>query len=256
MNRRVMLKTGLFIVLLGISMSGCTRQSTERVQWQGLCIPKDKVGWLQSGPGDGRGGLLSNMFSQAPGLDKSAVPKVTVTFSGAELAAAIPGYTPTVPTKWGRPLTLGSVVSIKPMKYAKMPHQEAYVGIFRDVWNLSGTWGSTWAGSKIVPLKGTSYYKVIPKDVQLYDSWFALTTINPANHQPHDPPFENTSAWYIGTCGTRKSAIGLECKRALLHKKFYLEYTVERSNLGLIDEIDQFMLKHIQRWAKACEGSD
>lgn len=253
MNRHVRLKIGLLIVLLGISVSGCVRQSAERVQWQGLCIPKDKVGWLQPGPEDVHGGWVTNTANHLSGLDKSSAPKVTVTFAGTELATAIPNYTPTITGKLGYKLRLGSVVSIKPMKYAAMPHQEAYIGIFKDVWNLSGTWGATWAGSKVVPLTKTSFYEVIPKRERPYDSWFALTTIDPNNHKSSDPPFKDISAWYIGTCGAMGAATGFQCHRALLSEKFYIEYTVDEVNIKLVDKIDQFMLGRIHLWAKACQ---
>lgn len=255
MNVRAKLEHTLFTILMVSSMSGCAQQSVERVQWQGLCIPKDKVGWLQPGPSAVHNGWLSSMLGHLkPELDRSAVPKVTVTFHEAELAAAIPGYVPTVTGQLGYTLHLGSVVSIKPMKYATMPHQEAYIGIFRDVWNLTSTWSNfNWANSKIISLKGANYYKIIPEDVRPYDDFFVLSAVNPRHHQPNDPPFENISAWYIGDCGPTTST-GFRCDRALLGKKFYIQYTVEKPNITLVNKIDRFMINHIHQWAKACKG--
>lgn len=233
------------------SLNACSQPSVERVRWEDLCIPKQQISWLHPGPGATASGPLTSMINhQKEKFDKVPAPVIEVDFSRDDLNKAIAGYKPSLQGKLGT--FMDSFLMIKLSKDATKPHQEAYSAIFLDLWHLRSKW-SDFSGSKIAPLPGTPYYKVIPKEWQPYGDSFILTKIDLSKHYSETMPADLDS-WYVGFCGVTVEKLGFSCRRALLGKKYYIEYLIYEPNINLIPDMDRFMLSQMHRWAEACKS--
>jgi len=246
------------IALLTIVTFGA--QGKQLVKWEGLCIPKERVSWMQPGGGPQQNGPIADALNHLkPGLGQFAVPGIIVAFNGEEMARAIPGYTGAYDYKLSGGsvvhLHLGSVVIIKPAKNAVQPYEFASIVNLRNLWNLSGKW----AGSDVIRLTGTRYYKVVRRGNAPYGFSFDLVKINPSSKNKDDVPFDPVSNWYTGYCGINnptQPGMGFECQRSLIGKTFYIQYSVDSKNINLIDQIDEFMKDHVNNWTANCSSAE
>lgn len=236
-------------------------QAQQLLKWEGLCIPEERVSWMQPGGGPQQNGPIVEALNHIkPELGQFNNPGIIVAFTGKEMAKAIPGYTGVSDFKNSDGsivhLQWGSVVIIKPVKNAIQPYEDASTTNLKDLWNLTGKW----AGSDVTRLAGTRYYKVIRRDIIPYGPWisFDLVKINPSSKSKYGSAFDPVSNWYIGYCGAidaTQLAMGFRCHRSLVGKTFYIQYSVVGININLINQLDDFMKGHIRRWTSNCRVS-
>ncbi|MGB9428688.1 MAG: hypothetical protein WCC11_02240 [Gammaproteobacteria bacterium] len=236
-------------------------QAQQLVKWEGLCIPKERVSWMQPGGGPQQNGPVAEALNHLkPELGQFNNPGIIVGFTGKEMAKAIPGYTGASDFKNSDGsivhLHWGSVVIIKPVKNAVQPYEDASIINLGDLWNLTGKW----TGSDVTRLAGTRYYKVIRRDIVPYGLWisFDLVKINPSSKSKGNLAFHPVSNWYIGYCGVidaTQPAMGFRCHRSLIGKTFYTQYSVVGKNINFINQIDDFMKDHVRKWASNCSSA-
>lgn len=227
------------------------------IKWDELCIPKDRISWMQPGGGPQQNGPLAEALNHLPASSQFSEPSVIVSFSGKEIAEAIQGYKGKFDLKYADGsivhLNLGSVLSIAPVEYALQLNEGALIKNLRNIWDLSGRW----AGSKITRLSGTPYYKAVAKpDIPYirYAGPLTLLKIDPYNHGKYHIAFNPITNWYIGYCGSAGntwSVISI-CQREMVGKRFYMDYSVSWVNINYIDQIDVFMESHIRKWTVNC----
>lgn len=171
-----------------------------------------------------------------PGLDHSS-REVLIIFSAHEVSASVDGYQ-TEDGEYTEDIRgLLAVMNDVERRRYKDPSQ------YNDLWNASGSYQE-----RIVEEYRDGFYKVFRK-VEYPYSW-ALLKRNPeaADHIPDD-----VSDFWVAHCldggsSVTKSGTHTTCKTRLVRDDLLIEFNVSEQNIGLVEEIGDFLVSEITSW--------
>lgn len=214
---------------------GCSKANAGTTQWQGLCIPSERIINVQ-------GGFWGKLFKRAH-VDESVAPTILLDFSAQELAQAIPGYVPEIPGHVGT--IMGSTVTLQPLPEAARVGGPAHLRSYNDLWKLKGVWRN----SSIEKIPSMDLYRVFAPEDKKYRDYFALLKVD--LRRVDNTPIPPLNNWYVASCG-QAYGVGYSCERGLITEDFYLQYTLAKPNLTKLAALDAFFENQLKLWREDC----